>query len=35
MPEEIRQNVAEWLEKSLDDKGELQNGTEGATGGVL
>ena len=35
MPEEIRQNLAEWLEKSLDDKGEFYNGNEAATGGVL
>ena len=35
MPEEKRQNLAEWLEKSLDEKGEFCNGTEAATGGVL
>ena len=35
MPEEIKQNLGEWLEKSLDDKGEFYHGTEAATGGVL
>ena len=31
MPEEIWQNLAEWLEKSLDDKGEFYNDIEAAT----
>ena len=46
MPEENIQNLAktdkgsyynqeEWLEKFLDNKGAIYNGTEGATGGVL
>ena len=35
MPEEIWQNLAEWLEKSLDDKGEFYNDTEAATGSYL
>ena len=35
MPEEIRQNLVEWLEKFLDDKGKFYHGTEAATAGVL
>ena len=35
MPEEIRQNLAEWLEKFLDNKGEFYDGTEAATRVVL
>ena len=35
MPEEKRQNLGEWLEESLDVKGEFQNSTEAATGGFL
>ena len=30
-----RQNLTEWLEESLNNKGEFYNGTEAATGGVL
>ena len=30
-----RQNLAEWLEESLNNKGEFYNGTEVTTGGVL
>ena len=33
--EKKRQNLAEWLEESLNNKGEFYNGTEATTGGVL
>ena len=35
MAEEIKQNLAWWLEQSLDDKGEFYNGKEAGTRGVL
>ena len=35
MPEEKRQNLAEWFGECLYDKGEFYNSTEAATGGFL
>ena len=35
MPEDIRQNLAEWLKNSLDDKSGFYNGTEATDRGVV